>query len=267
MSDEGADLLPQRLLRRHVGAGAEHHPGSGQRLLVGSALLLGEPCQSEVEHADVVIRADHDVGRLEVAVDHASVVGIRQGARHLGEDPGHPTGGQRSLGDQVVEGLPAHQRHDQERELFPGAGVRSADVVDADDVRVLEAPHGPRLPLESTLRRGIGDQQRRQYLDRHVPLQPLVARDPHRAHPPARHLLHEAIPPHQHSGLELGHHEAMISRSPARSRSEEDQSGSGRSGNRAAFQDRVGTGSGRDLRVTGRQQVVGAGTATAPGRR
>ena len=65
------------LLRRHVGGGADGAVGGGQG---GDVEVLGDAEVGELERA---VGQDHEVGRLEVAVDDAGLVGVLQGGAEL----------------------------------------------------------------------------------------------------------------------------------------------------------------------------------------
>ena len=54
------------MLRRHVGRRAVAHLGAGE--------LIGDRGQSEVHDDDFAALVDHDVLRLQVAVNHAAIV-------------------------------------------------------------------------------------------------------------------------------------------------------------------------------------------------
>ena len=88
-----------RLFRAHVGGRAQRaarqasRPSrstrKGKRLLaaldaVGPAHRLGQP---PVHHQRLAVLAHDDVGRLDVAVDHAAAVGVVDGVADIGESP------------------------------------------------------------------------------------------------------------------------------------------------------------------------------------
>jgi hypothetical protein len=127
---------PERLLRRHVGGGADHHA------LVGEARALGRDGEAEVTELGGAIARDPDVAGLHVAVHHAVRVGVLEGATQLGADTEHlgrlhPTRVAFLL-QALLEIAAGHVlAHDEE--LAP----LLADVVDGGDVRVVaELRHG-----------------------------------------------------------------------------------------------------------------------------
>jgi hypothetical protein len=93
--------------------------------------------QAPVHHLDLAEAAHHDVGGLQVAVDHPLRVGIGHRLGDLLEDPQEPgqvVGRRRALGQQGREGAAADQLHREERPMI----LQSAQVVDRDDAGVLE---------------------------------------------------------------------------------------------------------------------------------
>jgi hypothetical protein len=129
--DPLVDLLAEDLLRREAGRRAEH-------VLLGDVRRsrdeLGEP---EVEDLDVVGAtlplAQHDVGRLDVAVNDPARVRLAEALEHLRRDrhevreaqAGPPT-------HEAVERVAGDVLHHDE-----GASVDAPEVVDRDDVGVL----------------------------------------------------------------------------------------------------------------------------------
>ncbi len=127
------------LLRRREVPGADE--ALGQRQRVGQ----GVEHQAEVEQHGAPVGAQHDVRRLDVAVDEAAHVDAVERPGDLAP-AGHGGGGvQRLLADGVAEGAAGHELHREEQRAvgFPG-------VVEPDDVRVLEALHRPRLAQEAS---------------------------------------------------------------------------------------------------------------------
>ena len=75
-------LLPGQPLGGDVPEGSRHVSGGGERV------RLFDPRQAEVEQADgeLVALLDHDVRRLDVAVDDALGVRVRERVQHLRGD-------------------------------------------------------------------------------------------------------------------------------------------------------------------------------------
>src|SRR5437762_2482257 len=67
------DRLALDLFRRHVGRGSDH--GAGARRLALLALRLGDAGDAEIGQFGVAAGIDQDIGRLDVAVDDARLVG------------------------------------------------------------------------------------------------------------------------------------------------------------------------------------------------
>ena len=134
--DVGApvDRLALGLLGRHVGGGAQDHPGQrsggGERRRVGrvaaspSAGDLQRLGQAEVEHLDLAIGGDHDVGRLEVAVDHAGLVGGLQRQGDLPRDGEGFVEGQRPRARRWDRSSPGTSSMARKRSHWPRAGRR-----------------------------------------------------------------------------------------------------------------------------------------------
>ena len=103
--------------------------------------------QAPVHDLDLAERADHDVGRLQVAVDDAVGVGVADRLADLLEHRQEPAAVGRRVGppsEQVVEGLALDELHRQER---PAVGQR-ADLVDRRDAGVLQLAGDPGLVEE-----------------------------------------------------------------------------------------------------------------------
>ena len=150
-------MSPAHLLGRHVGGGAE-----GQALLGQAAPRPGPtPAgQAEVHQHRSPSWGDHDVGRLQVAVDHPLGVGLGQGQRqrfHQVDDGGDP-GGAVPIG-LCGQGPAFEVGHGQ-----VGDAVDPTGVVDGTDVGVaqqcsrpgLAAGSGLQGPADSSGRRGAG---------------------------------------------------------------------------------------------------------------
>ncbi len=135
----GVGLLAARLLGRDVDQRPHHRAGVAvlQR-------IVQELRQAEVEHFDVPVVAQHDVLRLDVAVDDARLVGRPESARHADTDAEHLTDAQLMLGDLFAQGRAVDVLRGDE--MRP---IDFADVVDGDDVRVIQCRGGAGLALKA----------------------------------------------------------------------------------------------------------------------
>jgi len=196
--------LARRLLRAHVRRGPEQDARSGHlerpgrdvgQVLVDPRLLprLGE---AEVEDLDGPFGCDPDVGRLQVTVDDALVVGRPQSDRDLRGDLERLGDGQRARREAVAEILSSDELHDQEGP-FP---VRRRHIVtDPFDpvkrrhVRVVDAREQPRLALETGQSVPVGRELLREQLDGDVATETGVMGPVHLAHAAGTDRLLDAV--------------------------------------------------------------------------
>ncbi len=183
-------LLAPGLLGAHVGRGPQQHAGLGhlggeggrhreRGLRSGAGSVpdhrLGQP---EVEHLDLSLRRDLDVGRLQVPMDDASLVGRLQGLGDLERDPEGLLDRQGAAGDPLLQRLALDQLHDQEVDA-----VRLLHLVDAGDVGMVQGGQNLGLALEAGEALRILRERLRQHLDRHPPAQLRVLGLEDLAHP------------------------------------------------------------------------------------
>ncbi len=101
------------------------------------------------------------VGRLEVAVDDAAVVGVFERRRHLQRQVQHVGPGQLALlGQQRLVALALDEFH---RVVI--MALLFAGLEEADDVGMVELAQDVDFALETGEEAGVGGQFRRQYLD------------------------------------------------------------------------------------------------------
>ena len=163
----GGDPLAADLL----GAGVVRREGVMPRL--GQARRRGavggeQRGDAEVEQLGVTGGGDQDVGRLDVAVDHQALVGIRERGAHLlhQSDAGADAGRVRLA--PRVDRLAVDQLHDQ----VGHAVVCAAGIEQLGDARMIEA--GEHAPLEAEAFDDRGRAPRRQDLDRGLPVELVV---------------------------------------------------------------------------------------------
>ena len=172
------------LLGRHVVRGAHGHAGAGEP--GGEADVVAEPGDAEVADLHGAVGEPDDVGRFQVAVHDALVVGVREGVGDLFGDVGDVGDGQR-VPPRVVQDLAevaaVEQFHHQEEHA-----VVLAEVVHDGDAAVLEGRRDAGLAAEALLEHagesGVAARgpTRLEALDRDPAAQRLVQRPPDLAH-------------------------------------------------------------------------------------
>src|SRR5262249_49491539 len=123
------------LLGRHVGERADEPAGLRRT-------QVEEVGDAEVAELSDAARVEKDVGRLDVAVDDAAVVRVRERAEDVEREAPHLGGGEvRAAGEPGGERAAGEVLHDEEAEVF-------AEIEDLHDVRVAGAAPDLRLPQE-----------------------------------------------------------------------------------------------------------------------
>jgi len=193
--------LAARLLGRHVGHGPDHLAFPGQlaadRLEPGVHVLdrlllrpraVEQLGQAEVQQLDVAVAGDDDVGRLEIAVHDAVLVGVGQtlGDRNAQTWPLLEL--QRPTADDLAQGAALEQLHRNE-----WRAVVLADFVDHGDVGVVQRRGCLGLALKAQPALGIRGQRGRQQLQRDVAVELGVQRFPHQSHAALADALDEAV--------------------------------------------------------------------------
>ena len=153
------------LLRAHVGGGADDGVAARDRGL-RRLLLLGRGyrlCDPEIHQADPFLGVDHDVARLEVAVEDARLVdGPQAGGRLESHAIGQVYRERRLLPEHLAEVLPSDQLHRAIQDALilavfvDGADVLVPDLAGQRDL-VVEAPYCARVRLEAQHLEGHGD--------------------------------------------------------------------------------------------------------------
>lgn len=169
--------VPVQQLRGGVAERRGDHAG-------GRLVPTGDPGDAEVDQQRVAVAADHDVGRLDVAVqDPLGVGGVqRPGQRHA-ELCGRP----RVIGHAGAQGVhqaaAGQERHQQVRPpVRGGAGVQHR----GDGGVLAELAHRPHLALEPLQRGLVGDAV--EHLDRHRPVERRLVGAVHDREPATAHL-------------------------------------------------------------------------------
>ena len=168
------DVLPERLLRRHVRDRAQRRPRARQIPLrwfhrwqlrrpysSDSCALIhfGEP---KVQNLGVSAIGHENVCRLDVPVHDPLRVGGVERVGNLRAQFQHRIDGQRLSADSMLQRLPFQKFHGQER-----LALSFLDVVNRADVRVVERRGGARFSLEPLQRLPVFCEVLRQKLQRH----------------------------------------------------------------------------------------------------
>jgi hypothetical protein len=150
-----------RLLRRHVVGG----PDDDVALRRVATDRAAQPCEAEIQDADVVagpdLLADHDVGRLDVAMNDALRVGVRQPRRDLADQRERAPGRNRAVVDQRAQRRARDVLHHQ-----VGSAVPHTEVDDRDAVGMGQLAHHPGLALEPREELRVVRKWRMEELDR-----------------------------------------------------------------------------------------------------
>jgi hypothetical protein len=183
-----------QLLRRHVRHCPDDSPIARQRGRARAVFAVvtrwggAELGDAEVEHLHAALAGQHDVGRLQVAVDDALLVGRRKRVGQCDADLAHLVGREAAGAHPRRQVFSLDQLHRDEAEA---TGL--LDRVDRHDMGVVERGDGLGFPLEARERAGVGGKTRRQHLERHAALQCQVFRQVHLAHAAGAQLLDDAV--------------------------------------------------------------------------
>jgi hypothetical protein len=153
----------------------------------GALLLLGK---TEVENLHSPVGEQEDVLGLQVAVDDAALVRRGEPGGDLRRDLHGLARRRRSAVQALAQRLAEEELHDRERLV-----ALPADVVDGEDVGMREGGDRLRLALEAGERVGARREMRRQHLERHVALEPRVARPIDLPHPSSPELAQDLVRP------------------------------------------------------------------------
>ena len=192
------------LLGRHVRGGSGNRAWRAKRQIrcvsqfrfVGS-VIPNQLGQAEVEHLHRAVRADHDVGRFQIAMDDAARVSRRQRIGDRYGDPQHLAEAHAVPRNERIEALAAHVLHDDEI-----VAVRRLDLVDGDDVRVIEGRGGVRFLHKPPPTIVVADAIGRQDLDRDLAVETRIAGAIDLAHPTRANQREDLVRPECRAGLE-----------------------------------------------------------------
>ena len=197
----GVDDLTARLFGGEVLGGADHRLGLRQSRVVLEC--SGDP---EVHDLDVTLGGEHDVRRLDVAVDDAVAMGVLERSEDSGDDVEGLVDGECAVFiEDFAQRLTLDVFHDDE-----GHGHGRATgfdeflftrIVDGDDSGVIETGRGLRLALEAGVERGIAGEIGAQKFDGHATPETVVDALMHFCHAPTAEERTNFVTPRQHLGF------------------------------------------------------------------
>ena len=132
--------------------------------------------QAEVEDFDVAVRADFDVGWLQVAVDQAALVRRFERVGDLERDPQRLGQRHSAAGNPRRQILSLDQLHDQRRDLAPFVAWQFCDFVDLGDVGVTQGGERLGFAFEARQPLRVCGEEFGEDLDGDVAIEPRVAR-------------------------------------------------------------------------------------------
>ena len=170
-----------------VAGGAADGPGA----LAGGGEDLGEAEVEDLDEVGVVVAGDPEaVLRLDVAVDHAALVGGREGAGDLAGDREGAGPRERALaGEQAREVLALEVLHGEEG----GALLGRAEVGDVDDVGVVDLGGGAGLLQEALADLRVVEEARADDLEGEVFVEVDVAGEEDDAHAAGAEAAHDLV--------------------------------------------------------------------------
>ncbi len=169
--------LAQGLLRTHVRRRSDHHAGDRKR-----AAHIGARGKAEVQHEEAVA-VDHQVQRLEIAMDHAAPVRVMNRERRVADQFDEPPHVLSRVGRQR---LAVDELHGDE-----GSSVDRPRFVDGGDIGVVQLSGGLRLAEES---RDFGRILVLEEFQRDPAVELRIVRFPDFPHPARAELLRSDVP-------------------------------------------------------------------------
>ncbi len=176
------------LFRRHIGGRADHSAvgGAGQGLFVVSRLSdPADPLRHpEVEDLETVAASHHEVGRFDVAVDDPESVCRRQRFSKLDAEIDDPLRGDDTVAQELVEAFALHElRGKKQLRLVITLGYGLTGFEQGGHTLVVDGRGESGLSKETVANLAIAGDVGSDELERYLPLEHVVARSVHHAHP------------------------------------------------------------------------------------
>ena len=175
---------------RHIRRRADRDAGLCDRLRHGGRLGTNRRSlrQPEVEDLRVTFGSDHDVGALQIAVNHAVWMCVRERVRNLGAVPQRRFRWKAAERDHRGERSALHELHGDER-----PALDLADLVNSADVWMIELREGLGLADESLVRRLVFQRSGMEHLDRDVTRQRGIVGSIHDSHSARPKGVHDSV--------------------------------------------------------------------------
>ena len=141
----------------HFGCGVAGGAVNLRTFLMAGADRMG---QAEVANFWLVVMIEQNIRRLDVAVDDTVFVSVGEALADAGDEADHFVWLDRMTVGAVEKRLTRHELHDDEEHA-----VHFAEVVDADEVRVVEPCHAFRFGFEARAEHRVLAELARQDLD------------------------------------------------------------------------------------------------------
>ncbi len=190
---------PEGLLRAHVAGGAHQFARHGQPRR-DVLPLDGRAREPEVKHARAIQSVDHDVARLQVAVDDPMFVRVVDGVAHSHHQSAY------FLPAELVL-LHVREQVDALDELHREVGLTAGLAVleYRHDGRVFEVGHRLRLAFKALAVLRGRERAAQHQLQRHIPRRAPLVGAIDRSHPPAAHKTQQVV-----LALEVGLHPLLV---------------------------------------------------------
>ena len=187
------------LFRRHIGHGAQCRPRTGEQVFfidrkrlpfqrIAGAARRGKLREPEIQNLCMSVVGDEDVGGLDVAMNDSGRVCRAERVGDLAGEGEQRFVLQRPARDQVPQGFPVKELHDE-----VGVTILLTDVVDGADVRMAKRRGGLGFTPKTSQRLRVARNTFRQEFEGNKAAQARVLRFVDHTHPATAELLDDTV--------------------------------------------------------------------------